>query len=288
MTAVKRVEQSLSKAMTSLIGANTPPKLAACIEYTLFPGGARVRPRLVFAVADACGSVSDSLAGRAASAVEMLHCASLIQDDLQCFDAADTRRGRASVHAAFGSGLAILASDALIVGSFDVMTSGDNDPARCVELVSCLARHSGSAGGITAGQAWEAEPAIDVSTYHAAKTGSLFEAAVELGAICAGANRREWRMTGRRLGAAYQVADDLSDVLGSTEQCGKPVGVDASLGRPNIVSDLGVDEAARRLRQMIDELIETLPDCVAPATLRETIRQEARRFLPKELDRSAA
>lgn len=288
MQATARIDRAMKKALNSLTDSNTPPRLAECLDYVLFPGGSKVRPRLVIAIADACGSSSYELADAAAVAVEMLHCASLIQDDMQCFDAADIRRGRASVHSAYGPALAILASDALIVGSFDVLSQSNQNPRSSLALVQCLARHTGSRGGITAGQAWEQEPSVDVEAYHAAKTGSLFQAAAELGAICAGADPRRWMSTGRLIGAAYQVADDLADALNSTFVGGKPAGVDAALGRPSIVLDQGVEAATERLHGLIQEVIETLPDCPNQGMLKELIRNEAVRFVPKEAGRSAA
>jgi len=126
------------------------------------------------------------------------------------------------------------------------------------------------------------------SSYHAAKTGSLFEAAVELGALCGGAEATTWSATGRRIGAAYQVVDDLIDVLGADGRHGKPVGVDAALGRPNIVSDLGVDGARARLVELIDALLESLPECPAPNLLRARILEETNRWLPPGVHRSAA
>ncbi len=283
------VEQALESALSRLQDASTPPTLSRCLHDAVFPGGARIRPRLLWAVADACDHGRPQAVAAAAAAVELLHCASLVQDDMNCFDAADTRRCRPSLHRAFGAGMALLASDALIVGSLELLAKADpDDPLLCVDLVCCLSRHSGARGGITAGQAWESERTVDVSTYHAAKTGSLFEASVELGALCAGAPAQHWTDTGRQIGAAYQVADDLIDVLGSDKRHGKPVGVDASLGRPNIANDMGAEAATAHLIGLIDGVLESLPDCPAPALLRSRILEETNRLLPAGVDRSAA
>lgn len=288
MQAQARIERALHDALGIVTGPGTPPALARTIEYAVFPGGARVRPRLVLAVADACASHATSLLGAAAAAIELMHCASLIQDDLQCFDAADTRRGRSSVHQQFGAALAILASDALIVGSFDVLATDATDPATSVSLIRSLSRHTGASGGITAGQAWEQESSVEIDTYHAAKTGSLFEAATELGALCAGVDPQDWLPTGRLIGVAYQVADDLADALESVSLRGKPGGVDSALARPNIALEKGITEAADHLHRLVDEVIETLPFCPQRDELRLTIRREAERFIPEEVGRHAA
>ena len=114
-TLANAIEHSLSAALNTVIGPDCPPKLADAMRYSVFPGGARIRPRLALAVACACGQDDPAVANAAAAAIELLHCASLVHDDLPCFDDASTRRGKASVHRAFGERLAVLAGDALIV-----------------------------------------------------------------------------------------------------------------------------------------------------------------------------
>jgi len=304
MNAVPLIERALESALAPLVGGDCPTRLAAALGAAIFPGGARIRPKLVFAVADACGAADAPLVGRAAAAIEFLHCASLVQDDLVCFDDAATRRGRPALHVAFDERLAILASDALIVGAFDLVAderygeSGSDvsagavatgaDAAARLALVSLLSRRVGSRGGITAGQAWESEPAIDLDAYHRAKTGALFAAATEAGALAAGHAASGWRRTGECIGAAYQIADDLHDVLGCAETMGKPVAVDAANGRPNAAAELGVAGAAARLGALIEEIVDTVPDCPNAARLVATIRDEATRFLPRGMARDAA
>ena len=116
-----RVESALEAAVARSEGQSAPPLLAAAVRHAVFPGGARVRPHLCLAVAEACGDDCPEMADGAAAAIELLHCASLVHDDLPCFDDADTRRGKPSVHALFGAPLAVLAGDALIVMAFDVL-----------------------------------------------------------------------------------------------------------------------------------------------------------------------
>ncbi|MFK7889903.1 MAG: polyprenyl synthetase family protein [Granulosicoccus sp.] len=283
------IETNLQRAARSITLSPCPEKLRQAIHYTLFPGGARVRPKLVMAVAQACGDGSAPLACEAACAIEFLHCASLVQDDLACFDNAATRRGKPSVHQQYDERLAILASDALIVGAFEILTNvRDASLANQLELVKVLSVQVGSVRGITAGQAWECEDEIDTDAYHQAKTGALFSAATQAGAVSVGAAGEPWAVTGSCIGSAYQIADDIHDVLGNESDLGKPVNVDAVNGRPNAVHEIGVDQAVARLKQMIERVIDTVPSCNNADFFIQTIRHEAQRFLPKEIALSAA
>ncbi len=124
MDALARIESSLADAVLSAEASGAPPRLAAAMRHAVFPKGARIRPRLTLAVAAACGDDQPRLASAAAAAIELLHCASLVHDDLPCFDDADMRRGRPSVHRAFGEPLAVLAGDALIVLAFQTVGVG--------------------------------------------------------------------------------------------------------------------------------------------------------------------
>jgi geranylgeranyl diphosphate synthase type II len=146
----------------------------------------------------------------------------------------------------------------------------------------------GSQGGIVAGQAWEAEPAIDISRYHKAKTGSLFSGATMAGAAAAGVSYEPWRALGDMLGEAFQVADDIRDVALSEEELGKPVGQDAALMRPNAAHSLGLGGALQRLDELVDAAVATIPACPGEVELRSLILVETRRFLPEGLARSAA
>ena len=169
-------------------------------------------PRLCLAVASACGDDQPRVSQAAAASIELLHCASLVHDDLPCFDDAATRRGRASVHAAFGEPLAVLAGDALIVLAFQTLAAGAAiRPTRLATLLPIVAGAVGVPSGIVAGQAWECEASADLSQYQREKTGALFAAATAAGAAAAGAEAEAWRLLGDRLGEAYQVADDIRD-----------------------------------------------------------------------------
>ena len=266
-----------------------PPRLGEAIHYAVFPGGARIRPRLAMAVAKACGAKAGPIVAGAAAAIEFLHCASLVHDDLPCFDDAEIRRGKASVHKAFGEPLAVLAGDALIVLAFEtVARHAIAYPARMAALVSILGGAVGTRGGIVAGQAWEAESSIDLARYHQAKTGALFAGATMAGATAAGHAGAPWRALGEKLGSAFQVADDIRDVAGTAGEIGKPAGQDALLHRPNLALELGVPGAIAALDAMIEDAVSVVPECPGQVELQAQMRITARSFLPESLARRAA
>jgi geranylgeranyl diphosphate synthase type II len=194
MDGVNRIEQALDEALSRAEASGAPPRLAAALRHAVFPGGARIRPRLCLAVAHACGIEDAGPATAAAASIELLHCASLVHDDLPCFDDAPLRRGKPSVHRAFGEPLAVLAGDALIVLAFETLARETAcPPLRLAGLVLSVGRAVGMPLGIVAGQAWECEPQVDLKTYHRAKTGALFAASTVCGAVAAGHDADPWR-----------------------------------------------------------------------------------------------
>ncbi|MBS0558512.1 MAG: polyprenyl synthetase family protein [Proteobacteria bacterium] len=290
MDAVSRIERALETALGDAGAAGAPPRLAAAMRHSVFPRGARIRPRLCLAVARACGDDAPELSVAAAVAIELMHCASLVHDDLPCFDDAATRRGRPTVHKTFGQDIAVLAGDALIVLAFQTLARAARlAPARLGEVTLIVAESVGMPCGIAAGQAWESEPAVDLARYHQAKTGSLFAGATLAGAAAAGsASVDSWRLLGERLGEAYQVADDLRDAISDEAEIGKPVGKDRALGRPNAVAALGLAGAVERLRVLADAAVAAVPDCPGGAELRSVILSETRRLMPARLPAHAA
>lgn len=278
------IELAMSDAIERVIMPGSPPSLGDAMRYSVFPGGARIRPRLCLAVARACGNDQPELARAAAISIEMLHCASLVHDDLPCFDDADIRRGKPAVHRAFGEPTAVLVGDALIVLAFETLSRRIEDsPARAARLLGIVSASVGMPFGIVAGQAWEEEPEAILADYQRAKTGSLFAAATEAGAVASGSDATVWRMLGERLGEAYQVADDLQDVLGSAEKLGKPTGQDASHHRPNAVKQYGVDGAVTKLKQLVRDAIDAIPPGPGAADLKAIITAESKRFMPSDL-----
>lgn len=262
--------------------AGTPPaKLSEALHYACTPGGARIRPTILMSVAMACGDDSPKMADAAAAALELIHCASLVHDDLPCFDDADVRRGKPSVHRAYSEPLAVLTGDSLIILAFEVLAmAAEHSPDRAVRLIRILSRQSGMPFGICAGQGWESEAKIDLSAYHQSKTGALFIAATQMGAIAAGQDEEPWFELGARIGEAFQVADDLRDALYESETLGKPVGQDDLHGRPNAVTVLGVDGAQSRLRDILSGAISSIPSCPGEAQLAEMVRMQAERLTP--------
>jgi len=284
MKPISRIEQSLAAAIASGEAPGCPPKLAGAIRHAVFPGGARIRPQLCLAVAQACGDDDPELSEAAASAIELLHCASLVHDDLPCFDDAPIRRGRASVHFAFGESLAVLAGDALIVLAFQTVTlAAGRSPDRLAPLLKTITAGVGMPFGIVAGQAWECEPRVALSDYQRAKTGALFAAATMAGAQAAGADAQPWRALGEWLGEAYQAADDIRDAVGDARVLGKPVGRDAALCRPSAAAELGLDGAVQHFDRLVRAAIEAIPPCRGSGQLGNLIRLESERLIPKAM-----
>ncbi len=268
-----RTEQALHRAVDRLTSDGCPPQLGEAIRYAIFPAGNRLRPRLCLAVAHALGDPDPVTADTAAAALELLHGASLVQDDLPAFDRAELRRGRPSLYRVFGDGIAILAADALIIGAFDeIARVGPRMPGRVGLLLRTLSRGAGSPHGAVAGQAWEVEATVDLAEYHRSKTAALFEAATAAGAIAAGQDPEPWQPVGQWLGRAYQLADDIAD-----EGSAATAGSDAALGRPNAVREHGAASSAEQLERCIGAALRAVPvgDGEVPF----------RRFLDSFLDR---
>lgn len=285
-----RIEQALEAAVAACDTPECAPQLAAALRHAVFPGGARVRPRLALAVAACCGGGDEEAALGIAVAIELLHCASLVHDDLPCFDDAELRRGQPSVQRQFGERIAVLAGDALIVLAFEALArhAGARGAARLPALVTELALAAGAPRGIASGQAWESEPGAALARYQQQKTGALFVAAVGGGAIAAGADPGPWRRFAERLGEAYQVADDIRDVVASCDELGKPTGQDVAHDRPSWVSALGVVGACRRFNALMESALEAIPSGPGASQLRALLRREAQRLLPAEWAREAA
>jgi geranylgeranyl diphosphate synthase type II len=279
-----RIERALRASLANSLQRGHPPQLAAAMQHAVFPGGARIRPSLTLAVAMACGEDDAGLTDAAAAAIELLHCASLVHDDLPCFDAADMRRGRPSVQRAFGERLAVLAGDALIVAAFEVLgASTRRHLSRLPMLLQTVCRGVGMPMGIVAGQAWECEPQLSLREYQQAKTGALFAAATMAGAQAAGADGLAWRALGEQLGQAYQVADDIRDVALDESAMGKPGGQDVALGRPSMARELGMEGALAEFHRLVLSAQQTVPACPGAAQFRQLILREADRLVPPHL-----
>ncbi len=281
MPLKSRIEASIEAAIRQGQSGSAPAKLAGALDYAVNPGGARIRPTICLSVALACGDKSPAMSNAAATAIELIHCASLVHDDMPCFDNADIRRGKPTVHVAYGEPLALLTGDSLIIMAFEVLArAAAEDPARAVDLIRILGESTGMPGGICAGQGWESESKIDLSAYHRAKTGALFTAATHMGAAAAGEEPDAWTELGARIGEAFQVADDLRDALYDEEILGKPAHQDEINDRPNAVSELGVRGAIRRLEDILSGAISSIPSCPGEAALCDMVRKTAERLTP--------
>jgi geranylgeranyl diphosphate synthase type II len=276
------VEEWLLRALPT---RDAPPsRLHGAMHDAVFPGGRRARPMLCRLIADRYGQGDDEMVGRMAAAVELVHCASLVQDDMPCFDNAATRRGLPACHAVYGEATAILVGDALLTLGFETLA---NAPVRraavAFRLMGVLTAATGSSNGIIGGQALELEPTpVDLGHYHQQKTAALFRAAAAGAAICCGAEAdvSRWARIGELMGCALQLRDDLDDVEAASAQVGKPVGRDAALGRPNAAIQAG-PENARAMRAAIIEGVSELLGSVTPET-------EALRILVEEVTRPAS
>ena len=284
MEMESRIEAALEQIVAKATVAPCPARLAEAIRYAVFPGGGRVRPGLCLAVSRACGDGEPAVANAAAVAVELLHCASLVQDDLPCFDDAPLRRGQLSLHKRFGEAVSILVGDALIVMAFSAVSAHvARRPAECAEILRALAEAAGAPAGIAAGQAWESEVNVDVGAYHHAKTAALFQVAALAGAIAGGGEPEAWRRVGALLGSAYQVADDLADTLGESGTLGKPIHQDGSKARPSVVTNLGIEGAISRLDELVGQAMQSIPECRGRVSVEEFLRVAAQRLCPPEL-----
>jgi geranylgeranyl diphosphate synthase type II len=271
------LELALHDAVTcgAEAGVARPARLAEALLHAVFPGGARVRPRLCLEIARACGG-STELAVAAACSVELLHCASLVHDDLPCFDDAATRRGRPTVHHAFGEAMAVLVGDALIVAAFETLARAlAKRPDVGMAPMLVLLRTAGAREGLVAGQAWELEDDVDLAAYHRGKTASLFEAAATLGALVSSgspASAQSFAALGRAFGMAYQVADDVADVLADPARLGKPTGRDRQLARPSAMNGIESEAAAFAvLDEAAARVVDSIPVGDAAGELRSFV-----------------
>jgi len=263
-----------------------PPGLEArvysAMRYSALAPGKRLRPLLVLASARLFG-VARRSALQVAAAIEMIHAYSLIHDDLPAMDNSDLRRGRPTCHKAFDDATAVLAGDGLLTMAFEALSHPDahGDPAVRCELVAALAAASGGAG-MVGGQMIDliAETqALDIgmiTRLQRMKTGALIAFSCEAGAILAKAPhelRVALRGYAHDLGLAFQIADDLLDVEGSTAETGKPVGADAAAGKATFVSILGAERARAQAELLVDQAVAHLDLFVQRA---ELLRQVAR------------
>lgn len=267
-----RLEQALDGLRDRALhhGERPPQRLLDAMKHSLLAGGKRLRPLLALYACEACGGQSDQ-AWPAALAIEFVHTYSLIHDDLPAMDDDDLRRGRATSHIAFDEATAILAGDALLTEAFGILARSEHNAARQVCELATAAGSAGMVGGQMRDIEAEslAPSAIDLERIHRAKTGRLFVAAAVMGALAASAKVSELaalRRYAAALGHAFQVTDDLLDVIGDAQATGKGIDRDAQRGKLTYVSRDGVDATraeAQRLAQLAHQALSPFADRAA-------------------------
>lgn len=260
---LERLKKKVDDALESIMppADSYPDRLVSAMRYSLFAGGKRIRPILVIAAAEAAGGTAEGALG-AACAVELVHTYSLIHDDLPAMDDDDFRRGRPTCHKAYDEGTAILAGDALLTMSFEVLAQEQEDIGdRRIRMIRELARAAGWKG-MVGGQQVDMDsegsvPELPVLEYiHTHKTGALIRCSVILGGLSADADERFMTSLGsygEKLGLAFQVVDDILDITATTGEMGKDQGSDAARGKMTYTALFGLKEARLRALEIIEE-----------------------------------
>jgi geranylgeranyl diphosphate synthase type II len=262
-----------------------PVSLHRAMRYSVFAGGKRVRPILMLAACDAVGGDCQGVMP-AACAMEMIHTYSLIHDDLPAMDDDDFRRGRPTSHKVFGEAVAILAGDALLTEAFILLGREEGlpplEPGRRLAALSEIARCAGSRG-MVGGQVVDMESEgrhdIDLATVqyiHTHKTGALIKASVRAGALLGGGDAGQVAALtryGEAIGLAFQIADDILDIEGTTEELGKDAGSDQARGKATYPAVMGLADAKERALELMELAVSAL-DCFGDEA--EPLRQVAR------------
>ncbi len=268
----QRVNDFLAAALSQI--EINEPRLHQAMNHGLLLGGKRIRPFLVYAVGEMFGVEKGQL-DNAAGAIESIHAYSLIHDDLPAMDDDALRRGQPTCHIAFDEATAILAGDSLQTLAFELIGQAPQNAEQRLEMMQCLAKASGYQG-MCGGQALDLAATnkqvslVQLERIHRLKTGALICAAVELGAIAANANRthRELLNTfAQNIGLAFQVHDDILDVIGDTETLGKPQGSDEAANKSTYPALLGLESAQDKAKQLIEQAISSLKALPFDSTL---------------------
>ncbi len=243
--------------------------LQEAMEYSLLSGGKRIRPILTLETCRMCGG-NVELALPFACAVEMVHTYSLIHDDLPAMDNDQLRRGRPTNHVVYGEATAILAGDGLLTAAFEQLTKSNFSAEQIVSAVACLSRSAGPSG-MVGGQALDmagegrSMTKTELEQLQTLKTGALISAAAELGCIAAGGNtvqREQIRTYALAIGQAFQVRDDMLDVISSNHELGKTVGSDQMNEKSTFVTALGLEGCGALVEQLTQQGIEALKEFV--------------------------
>lgn len=240
--------------------SDRPCRLHEAMRYSMFAGGKRLRPGLAKAAFDMFGGKGDKI-WLATSALEMLHTFSLIHDDLPCVDNDDYRRGKLTSHKKFGEATAVMAGDALCVQAFELM--GRAGDARAIEVLAHLLGTYGMIGGEMTDIECEGKKVnleiVDYIHYH--KTAALIEASLQVGAMLAGADDKSIeaiRNYGRSIGLAFQIVDDILDIVSTTEELGKDAGSDIEKGKATYPSIVGLENSRAKAKELYEESLKAL------------------------------
>lgn len=264
-------KQLVDNALVAYLDQNPvyPPTILKAMRYSLDAGGKRIRPVLMFAAAEAVACPSDPLTKAVlpfACAMEMIHTFSLIHDDLPCMDDDDLRRGVPTNHKVFGEAVAVLAGDGLLVEAFRIMASCYPKMSGQMEVMADIATATG-ARGMVGGQVIDLESedkritVDELEHLHKLKTGALLVTSVVSGVkLCGGSREQIAAATryGECIGLAFQIADDLLDVEGTTEELGKPAGSDIENKKSTFPALLGREESRQRAQQLMINAIASL------------------------------
>ena len=261
--AVELIEGELEGCLTQ---EGPQRELLEAMRYSLLAGGKRIRPVLALKFCEGvCGSMEPAL--DFACGVEMLHTYSLIHDDLPCMDNDDLRRGKPTCHKVYGETLAVLAGDALQPEAFAILAAAPGlTDAQRVDAVAVLARAAG-ADGMVAGQVLDLEGKCcsreQVESLHKLKTGAMIAAAAELGCVAAGASpeqRQSARQYAGAVGLAFQIRDDMLDVIADEGEFGKPIGSDREEGKTTFVDLMGLEGCEREIAACTERAKAALSD----------------------------
>lgn len=270
-------KEIVNRALKECLPDTGPKAVREAMRYSLEAGGKRLRPILTLAAAETLGCDDHDVID-VACALELVHTYSLIHDDLPAMDDSDLRRGKPTCHKVYGDAVAVLAGDALLTLSFELLSRYGLKPGRA-EKAARIGTELGKTAGVTGmigGQVLDLEAEgrdltlLEIETISAMKTGALLKASVICGALAADAGSKELELLDRyasKIGTAFQIIDDLLDVESSAEELGKPTGADRDRFKPTFPAVLGPDEARSRAESLYNEAIMALTGLNRPVEL---------------------
>ncbi len=259
-----------------------PLTMHRAMRYSIFAGGKRVRPILILAAGESLGGARDTLLHLGA-AVEMMHTYSLIHDDLPALDNDDLRRGRPTCHKVFGDAIAILAGDALMTRSYQVLSELPQvSDATRLAILREIAYATGTVEGMIGGQVVDLESegkpisAAVLEYIHRSKTGALLTACTRCGALAAGANSAQLHALtefGRKIGLAFQIIDDILDMTTSSDKLGKTAGKDQKVKKATYPALYGIEASRHKAQELIHGALEEIRDLGSRAELLRELAQ---------------